>query len=99
MAIVIEQQKQSKISIFYILGWIIFIFIVIVGIYYVFFKKPEIYEKVTEQYFTSQDKNFEELIKIKSSLDIASTLESIKQLKQYITIPQNIPSGKENPFF
>lgn len=99
MAIVIEQQKQSKISTFYILGWIIFIFIVIVGIYYVFFKKPEIYEKVIEQHFVSQDKNFEELIKIKSSLDIASTLESIEQLKQYITIPQNIPSGKDNPFF
>lgn len=99
MAIIVEQQKQSKISIFYILGWIIFIFIVMIGIYYVFFEKPEIYEKVTEQNLAPQDKDIEELIKIKSKIDTVSPLEGINKLKQYITIPQDIPSGKENPFF
>lgn len=97
MAIIIEEQKQNKIPIFYILGWIIFILFIIIGIYYIFFKKPEIYIQITTQ--PPFQKNIENLVKINSLVDWRATLEKMQQFKEYIVIPQNIPAGKENPFF
>jgi hypothetical protein len=43
MAIIVEEKKQSSLSILYIGIWAILIIFVIIGFYYVFFKKQEIY--------------------------------------------------------
>lgn len=98
MAIVVEEQRQSKIPIFYILGWMIFLLFVIIGIYYVFFKKPEVYIQITSGKTTSP-KNMENLTKINSLVDWRATFQKISQFKEYVAIPQNIPAGKEDPFF
>lgn len=97
MAIIVQEEKQSSIGILYILGWVIFGIIILVGIYYVFFKKPEIYEAAVS--FKSNE-NINQVVQIGSNTSFDSIVENpvFKSLKNYIDIPQNISTGKENPF-
>lgn len=97
MAIVVQEEKQSSIGILYILGWIIFGIIILVGIYYVFFKRPEIYEAAVP---LKNNENINQVVKIGSDTSFDSIIENpvFKSLKNYIDIPQNISTGKENPF-
>ena len=97
MAIIVQEEKQSSIGILYILGWVIFGIIILVGIYYVFFKKPEIYEAAVS---LKSNENINQVVQIGSNTSFDSIIENpvFKSLKNYIDIPQNISTGKENPF-
>jgi len=96
MAIVIQEERQNTVGILYILGWVILGIIILVGIYYVFFKKPELYEKTVS---TISKNKIEEVVQIGSNIDLTIMENStFKSLKNYIEIPQNVTSGKSNPF-
>jgi|YNPMSStandDraft_1061717.scaffolds.fasta_scaffold07622_3 hypothetical protein len=97
MAIVVQEERQNTTGILYILGWIIFGIIILIGIYYVFFKNPELYEKTVS---TISKNKIEDVVQIGSNIDLNSIMENstFKSLKNYIEIPQNVTSGKSNPF-
>jgi hypothetical protein len=97
MAIVVQEERQNTTGILYILGWVIFGIIILIGIYYVFFKNPELYEKTVS---TISKNKIEDVVQIGSNIDLNSIMENstFKSLKNYIEIPQNVTSGKSNPF-
>jgi uncharacterized membrane protein YukC len=97
MAIIVEEKKQSSLSILYIGIWAILIIFVIIGFYYVFFKNPEIYEKLSS---SSSSDQINQIVNLSSNVDFNSVIQNktFQSLKSYIDIPQDIPSGKENPF-
>ncbi|MGB9609170.1 MAG: hypothetical protein ACPL3E_02220 [Minisyncoccia bacterium] len=95
MAIIVQEEKQSGLGILYILIWLVLIIGILVGLYYVFFKKPELYESIVPL----NKSNINDIISIKSSIDLNAVMLMTQSLKNYIDIPSNIPSGKENPFF
>jgi len=97
MAIIVQEEKQTSVGLLYILGWIIFGIIIIVGIYYVFFKNPEIYEAAIP---LKGNENINQVVEISSHTSFESIAENpvLRSLKNYIDIPQNIYTGKENPF-
>jgi hypothetical protein len=97
MAIIVQEEKQTGVGLLYILGWFIFGIIILIGIYYVFFKKPEIYEAAIS---LKGNENINRVVEIGSNTNFDSIIENpvFKSLKNYIDIPQNISSGKDNPF-
>ncbi len=98
MAIVVEGKKQNNFqTLLYIIAWIILIIIILVGFYYIFFANPEIYEKVTS---SSESQNINELINLSSNIDLNALIQNktFQSLKSYVDIPQDIKSGRENPF-
>ena len=97
MAIIVQEEKQTGVGLLYILGWIIFGIIILISIYYVFFKKPEIYEAAIP---LKGNENINQVVQIGSNTSFNSIAENpvFKSLKNYIDIPQNIYTGKENPF-
>jgi hypothetical protein len=97
MAIVIQEERQNTVGILYILGWVILGIIILVGIYYVFFKKPELYEKTIS---TISKNKIEDVVRIGSNIDLNAITENatFQSLKNYVEIPQNVTSGKKNPF-
>jgi hypothetical protein len=97
MAIVVQEERQNTTGILYILGWVIFGIIILIGIYYVFFKNPELYEKTVS---TISKNKIEDVVQIGSNINLNSIMENstFKSLKNYIEIPQNVTSGKSNPF-
>lgn len=98
MAIVVEGKKQNNFqALLYIIAWLILIIIILFGFYYIFFAKPEFYEKITQ---SSEPQNINEIINLSSNIDLDSLIQSntFQSLKSYVDIPQDIKSGKENPF-
>ncbi|GIW65308.1 MAG: hypothetical protein KatS3mg093_287 [Candidatus Parcubacteria bacterium] len=96
MAIVVEEEKQNNANILYILIWGVLILAILIGVYYVFFKKPELYESTLS--LNKTETNINEVINAKSYVDLNIVLKMTESLKNYIDIPQNISTGKENPF-
>jgi uncharacterized membrane protein YjfL (UPF0719 family) len=96
MAIIVEEEKQNSSAILYILIWGVLILAILIGVYYVFFKKPELYESAVS--ITNINTNIDGVINAKSRIDLNSVLQMTESLKNYIDIPQNISTGKENPF-
>ncbi len=97
MAIVVEKEKQSGLQILYVVCWIILVIAVLVGTYYVFFKRPEIYEAAIPLQKTAE---INEIVSISSSIDLNSIIQNpiFQSLKLYVDIPTNIPAGRNNPF-
>lgn len=99
MAIVIQENKQGFSNVLYIGVWALLILGVMIGIYYVFFKKPEIYESALNSANLNNNQNINNILKAKSSIDINNIIQRTQSLKSYINIQTNFKTGKENPFF
>lgn len=98
MAIVIEENKEKGLSnLLYIVIWIVLILGILIGLYYVFFKKPEIYESTFPIDNTNNELN--NILQVKSRVDLNRVIQMTQSFKNYIDIPKNFIKGKENPFF
>ncbi|MCS6789093.1 MAG: Wzz/FepE/Etk N-terminal domain-containing protein [Patescibacteria group bacterium] len=98
MAIVIEENKEKGLSnLLYIVIWIVLILGILIGLYYVFFKKPEIYESTLPIDNTNNELN--SVLEVKSRIDLNRVIQMTQSFKNYIDIPKNFIKGKENPFF
>ncbi len=93
MAIVIEEQRE-RFGFLNVLFWLIILIILGYATYYIFFKKPELYEVVTPVNF----ENISQLVNI--NLDPSETVSSpqFQTLKQYFTPPTTVNTGRTNPF-
>lgn len=99
MAIVVQQNREQGLSSFlYIIAWIIFIFSILIGAYYIFFKKPELYESALPLNQNDQAR-LNDVLKAKSYVDFNAALQMIQSLRNYIDFPKEFNIGKENPFF
>jgi hypothetical protein len=93
MAIVIEEQKE-RFGFLNILLWLIVLIILGYATYYIFFKKPELYEVATPVTL----ENTRQLVNI--NLDPAEIIGSpqFQALKQYFTPVAEVNTGRLNPF-
>ncbi len=94
MAIVIEEQK-NKSGVGAILIGAVAVALVGIGVYYIFWKKPNLAEVAVPPAF----QNTKQLIDIGASVNPENVLQSVTQtLRRYTTstTPQNL--GRANPF-
>lgn len=93
MAIIFE-EKTNKSSILNFLVWVAVLAIVAAGVYYVFFKKPELAEFTSSASF----KNIQQLSKITINSTELLNNPRFNSLKKYITVSPLQTTGKTNPF-
>ena len=93
MAIVVEEE-QNKGSIMGVLMWSIIVIAVLLAVYYIFFKKPEIVERATPARFA----NIEQLLKERIEPDEVLGNPRFKSLQPYIAPLAPQGGGRDNPF-
>lgn len=94
MAIVVEEEKQSKGSFIGVLIWIVILSVLGAIVYYIFFKKPQTIEVLQPVGF----KNTEALSKINLNTEELVQSPAFQALKSYIPLPKPINAGRTNPF-
>ena len=94
MAIIIEEERQSSLSLITVLIWLVILAVVGVAAYYLFFKHPETIAMSTPSNF----KSAEALSKIALDPEQLRHSPAFEALKQYTTIPTPTKLGKQNPF-
>lgn len=93
MAIFVEEKSDSSVIINMVI-WIAILAIISAGIYYIFFKQPQLVEFTASQSF----KNIQQLSKISINSDKLINNQAFQTLKPYITVAQPDNLGKDNPF-
>lgn len=93
MAIIIEEQRE-RLGFLNVLIWLVILLMLGAGTYYVFFKKPELYEVATPVNLEST----QELVRITINPDDVIQSPQFQALKQYITPTQAVTVGRPNPF-
>ncbi len=98
MAIVVEEDRGSGTGIgsgiVSVLVWLGILGIIAATVYYVFVAQPELVEYAVPANFT----NTEQIIRV--NIDPGSVLQDARfaNLKQYVTLPEEPPFGRTNPF-
>lgn len=94
MAIIVEEKRSGMQGLVNALVWVVILGVVIAGVYYIFFKNPELVEYSTVTSF----QNVQQLSKIVIHPDEWNNNPQLQALKQYTTTvaPQNV--GRSNPF-
>lgn len=93
MAIIVEQER-SRSGILTFVIWGVILVIIVVAVYYVFFRKPETINVAPPASFA----NTQELAKIHFNPQDLIGNPAFQALKTYITLPQASTTGRVNPF-
>lgn len=93
MAIIIEEKKNEG-TLINLAIWIVIALVIVVSIYYVFFRKPELVEFTASGSF----KNIQQLSKISINSDQLINNTQFQALKPYITVSTAENIGRSNPF-
>ena len=94
MAIIIEEERQNRVSLVTILIWLVIVGVVGIAVYYLFFKNPELTSMSTPSNF----KSAEALAKVTLDPDQVKNSPDFQSLKQYIVPPPPAKLGRQNPF-
>lgn len=93
MAIVIEEEKKSSVSILSIVLWVVVLAVIGLAAYYLFFYRPELIPISVPDSF----KNTQELSKIDLSLNVLDD-PLFKSLKAGVQALNPQTTGRANPF-
>ncbi len=95
MAIVVESER-NRLGILAFITWAAVLAVIVIAVYYIFFKSPEGIVGETPENFT----NTQDLAKEIDNLNAEATVSSpgFKGRTEYITPPTPGASGRENPF-
>lgn len=93
MALVVGEQRNSG-ALFAFLAWLLILFVVGVGGYYVFFKNPSLIEVTPPPGFQST----EQIAKIELDPQEVVSDPAFQSLRQYVTPPSAGTVGRPNPF-
>ncbi len=97
MAVIIEEEKQNRVNLMSILGWLVFLVIVGFAAYYIFFTKPELV-------IISPPANLENITPISQATlrpeDVLNspTFQALKAPSFPMPVPQASATGRPNPF-
>ena len=94
MAIVVEEEKNTRAGIAGLLMWAVIIIAVIVAAYYIFFKRPELVELATPARFA----NIEQLLKEEIKPEEVLSNPRFRNLQPYVKPLAPPAGGSENPF-
>jgi len=96
MAIVVEEERDRG-GVLVLIGWLVVIITIILAVYLIFFKNPEIIESVGPSSFrqTAQIANIKEQIKINTKV-FENPAFTTRQ--PYVPSPGEGVVGKNNPF-
>lgn len=94
MAIVIEEERKSSVSILGILTWVIILGAIVLSGYYLFFQRPDIIPVAVPDNF----KNTEALSNVDPNLSNVLNDPAFANLKNPVTSPTAPATGRPNPF-
>ena len=94
MAIVVDDNKQSTTGIIGVFVWIVLLAILGAGIYYVFFRKPELITVAPSKSF----KEAQNVAKIKLDADPVVSKLNPPYFDSHVTINPAPTGGRSNPF-
>lgn len=94
MAIVIEEEKSGNGASFAVIFWILILVVILVGLYYVFFKKPELIQIAPPADLSKTV----DLSKIELNPEQVINNPNFKDLKNFITPSEPKDFGRTNPF-
>lgn len=95
MAIVVEEEKDRG-GVIVLIGWLVVIITIILAVYLIFFKNPEIVENVAPSSFRQTAQVAKIDLKVGIFKDPAFTIRQTSG--RYIGTPGEGTSGKVNPF-
>jgi hypothetical protein len=93
MAIIVEEEQRSPVSIVAVAAWLAIVGVVGAAVYYLFVKSPERASYTAPEQF----KNTAVLSKVTLEPDRLMRSPAFQRLKQYIALPQPTKVGRENP--
>lgn len=93
MAIIVEEEK-SRVGIMAVFMWFVVLIIVAVGVYYIFFVKPQIVDVAVPSNF----ENINPIAEININPEDVINSSGFQSLKQYVTPPVPGNAGRANPF-
>lgn len=96
MAIVVESER-NRIGILAFLTWAAVLAVIVIAVYYIFFKSPEGIVGDTPENFASTQGLADKIDKLFDAESVVSSPE-FKGRAEYVTQPTPGASGRENPF-